>query len=174
VNGCVSLYGIYDFEDRAEVWPHHGLRQLLEKHVMKARLAEHPEAFERASPIRRIERDAPPFLVIHGDLDTMVPVDEGRHFTKAFRAAAEAPICYAEIPGAQHAFEVFPSLRSALVFQGIARFGAWVHSRYLEATTRPALAAPARVSERIAARASEGPSDTLSPEDRVARSSAAR
>lgn len=168
VRGCVSLYGIYDFEDRAQVWPHHGLRQLLEKHVMKARFAEHPELFERASPIRRIEADAPPFMVIHGDLDTMVPVDEGRHFTAAFRAVASAPICYAEIPGAQHAFEVFPSLRSALVFQGIARFGAWVHSRYLEEARVPVLDAPARASEGAATPEEEA----LSAAGRAARSSA--
>jgi hypothetical protein len=46
---------------------------------------------------------------------------------------------YAEIPGAQHAFEIFPSLRSTFVIQGVERFLAWVYSRY--ARERRALAA---------------------------------
>ncbi|MFO0759244.1 MAG: alpha/beta hydrolase [Byssovorax sp.] len=174
VSACVSLYGIYDLEDRARVWPHRGLRMILEDYVMKKRLDEDPEAFARASPIRRIEPDSPPFLVIHGDLDTMVPVDEGRRFAEAYRAVAEAPLCYAEIPGAQHAFEVFPSLRSALVFQGIARFGAWVHSAYLEQQRAPRLSSPRTID--IAAGEAEEPGDgeALSPAGTAARSSAAR
>jgi acetyl esterase/lipase len=177
VSACVSLYGIYDLEDRARVWPHRGLRVLLERHVMKKSLDKDPEAFARASPIRRIEPDSPPFLVLHGDLDTMVPVDEGRRFAEAYRSIAAAPLCYAEIPGAQHAFEVFPSLRSALVFQGIARFGAWVHSAYLERQRAPRLSSP----RSIDARAEEGQEreeredlEALSPAGTDARSSAAR
>lgn len=133
VSGCVALYGIYDFEDRDRVWPHRGLLSLLERHVMKAPIETSREMFERASPIRRISPDAPPFFVIHGDADTLVPVEGSRRFVTALRAASRAPVAYAELPGAQHAFEVFPSLRSIAVYEGIERFCAALHARHVAA-----------------------------------------
>jgi len=131
VRGCVAFYGVYDFTDRHQVWPHDGLFRLLERRVMKAPRAEAVEAYEKASPISRIDRDAPPFFVIHGQIDTMVPVEEARHFCRVFRERAEAPLVYAEVPGAQHAFEIFPSVRTSFVIHGVERFLAVLYSGYL-------------------------------------------
>jgi acetyl esterase/lipase len=140
VQGCVSFYGVYDFTDRHGIWPHDGLAGLLERRVMKASLQEAPTAYEKASPMGRITASAPPFFVVHGDLDTMVPVAEARQFCETFRRTAHAPIVYAEIPGAQHAFELLPSLRCALVIHGVEHFLAYFYSQFLvsqRATTRP-------------------------------------
>jgi acetyl esterase/lipase len=122
VAGCVPFYGVYDFADRDAVLPHPGLARLLERHVMKARLADARDAYDRASPIACVHPDAPPFLVIHGDRDTLVPVEQARAFCAAFRARAHGRIGYAELPGCQHAFEVFHSLRSVLAIHGTATF----------------------------------------------------
>ena len=86
-------------------------------------------AFDLASPVRHIDARSPPFLVIHGDRDTLVPVDQARHFARDFAARAEAPICYAEVPGAQHAYEVFPSLRTEHTVRAVARYCEWVRAR---------------------------------------------
>jgi acetyl esterase/lipase len=131
VQGCVAFYGVYDFTDRHELWPHQGLRRLLERRVMKSRFATARDVWERASPMCRVGSEVPPFFVIHGDRDTLVPVAEARRFAATLRAAGGGPVAYAEIPGAQHAFEIFPSLRTALVVHGVERFLAWVYSRHL-------------------------------------------
>ncbi len=131
VQACVAFYGVYDFTDRNRVWPHRGLLRLLERSVMKAPLARAPDAFERASPIARIRPGAPPFFVVHGSLDTMVPVGEARHFVEVFRRVAASPIVYAEVPGAQHAFEIFRSRRAMFVIHGVERFLAWAYARHL-------------------------------------------
>jgi len=144
VCACVSFYGVYDFTDRHGMWRNLGLRDLLERQVMKAALDEAPEAYERASPMSCIHAGAPPFFVLHGSRDTMVPVEEARRFCQSFRETARAPIVYAEIPGAQHAFEIFPSLRSALVLHGVERYLAWV------VTQRRAARAPAAPSRSAA------------------------
>jgi len=136
VRGCVAFYGIYDLTDRHAVWPHTGLRTLLERHVMKASLEEAPEAYEKGSPISRIHAGAPPFLVIHGDRDTLAPVEEARRFCDSFRRNAHGQIAYAEIPGAQHAFEIFPSRRALHVIHGVERFLAYLYSDYLLAAPR--------------------------------------
>ena len=119
--------------DRFGLWPNRGLRTLLQRHVMKARLAEHPERFEAASPIARVHAGAPPFLVVHGDLDTLVPVREARAFVAALRAVSRETVIYAEIPGAQHAFEVFPSMRTELVLAGVERFAEVLRRRAVPA-----------------------------------------
>ena len=62
--------------------------------------------------------DAPPFFVIHGHNDTLVPVREARSFVEELRRTSRSPVVYAELPGAQHAFEVFPSIRTAHVVNG--------------------------------------------------------
>jgi acetyl esterase/lipase len=149
VQGCIPYYGIYDFTNRADLWSRAVLRVLLERHVMKATFEENPEVFERASPIRRITPAAPPFLVVHGADDSLVPAHQARDFCAAFRRRAAAPIAYAEIPGAQHAFELFPSLRSQLVTHGVERFLAYLYSQYRRGELRQPPAqgdAAARVS----------------------------
>ncbi len=149
VQACVAFYGVYDFTNGGGAWRNRGLSKLLARHVMKATLEQDRTGYERASPIHRITPSAPPFFVIHGQRDTLVPVAEARHFCAAFRRIAHAPLAYAEIPGAQHAFEIFPSLRAALVIHGVERFLAYAYSRHLD-STRPPMAGSA---DRAAARA---------------------
>jgi acetyl esterase/lipase len=131
VAACVAFYGVYDFTDRDAIWPHHGLRRLLERRVMKQPFATSREAYDKASPMSCVHAEAPPFFVIHGDRDTMVPVEEARRFATLLRRTTGAPVVYAEIPGAQHAFEILPSLRSMFVIHGVERFLAWVYARHL-------------------------------------------
>ena len=69
-----------------------------------------------------IENDAPPFLIIHGDLDTLAPVETARDFAEELRAVSKAPALYLELKGAQHAFEIFPSLRANRVLHGARHF----------------------------------------------------
>lgn len=140
VRACVPFYGVYDFtnrsgEGRADMVP------FLERLVFKARLAEARDVFDKASPMSRVHAGAPPFLVVHGTHDTLVPVAEARHFVELLREASQAPVAYLELPQAQHAFEVFSSARTAHVIRGVARFLAYVHSRYQ--VSRGAAPAPA-------------------------------
>jgi acetyl esterase/lipase len=134
VQACVPFYGVYDFTDRHRHYRNPGLARLLERRVMKARLADAAHAYEQASPMSRVTPAAPPFLVVHGDRDTLVPVAEARRFVDTL-VRAGARVAYAEIPGAQHAFEIFPSLRSVFVVQGVERFLAYLYAEHR--ATRP-------------------------------------
>jgi acetyl esterase/lipase len=122
---CIPFYGVYDFTNRYSHWPNRGLARILERQVMKSALDEAREDYEAASPMSRIHDGAPPFLIIHGTHDTLVPVEEARQFARMLRAVSREPVVYAEIAGAQHAFEIFPSLRADLVLKGVERFLAW-------------------------------------------------
>ena len=68
-------------------------RRFLEPMVMKAFVAEEPERFAEASPLHHVHADAPPFFVIHGDRDTLAPVEDARVFVERLRARVEASQC---------------------------------------------------------------------------------
>ena len=71
--------------------------------------------------------DAPPFFVAHGDQDTMVLVEGARLFVERLRSTSSSPVVYAELPGAQHAFDLFHSIRFETrrrCDRGVRRLGA--------------------------------------------------
>ncbi len=79
-------------------------------------------AHGRTSPEEAINADAPPFLLVHGSLDTLVPRQQARAFARRLRAVSHRPVVYAELPGAQHSFDVFQSIRFQAVIDAIVRF----------------------------------------------------
>ncbi len=83
-----------------------------------------------SSPGAYVRSDAPPFLVVQGDRDTYSPrfVEIARDFADTLRDASSNPVIYAELPGAQHAFDVVHSIREEAVVDGIEAFAAWVRS----------------------------------------------
>jgi acetyl esterase/lipase len=128
VQACIPHYGVYDFTDESGTkYARQRMNSLLRPMVMPQE-AKYPEDFRAASPLFRITADAPPFLVVHGSNDTLVRVAEAREFVERLRETAKNPVAYAEIAGAQHAFDIFPSLRSAGVLRGVARFLEWCHA----------------------------------------------
>lgn len=71
---------------------------------------------------------APPFLVLHGDQDTLVIVKDARLFADRLRAISLNPVVYAELPGAQHGFDLFRSRRLETVIDAVEVFAAWAMS----------------------------------------------
>jgi len=81
-----------------------------------------------SSPRAHVRADAPPFFVLHGDQDTYVHVKGARRFVEKLRAASANPVVYAELPGAQHSFDIFHSIRFETVVDAVEAFTAWVRS----------------------------------------------
>ena len=73
--------------------------------------------------------DAPPFFVFHGDHDTYTAPEGARALVDHLRDGSSSPILYAELPGAQHSFDLFHSVRFETVIDGIEAFAAWIRSQ---------------------------------------------
>jgi len=132
VQAAAPHYGVYDFAGVIGTKRSEQMRDLfLGPRVLfkdpRAELAE----FEKASPLTRVNADAPPFLVIHGSTDSLVEVAQARAFVEALRGVSRQPVAYAELPGTQHAFDVFPSIRSAHVVRGVDRFLRFTRERWV-------------------------------------------
>ena len=87
VVAAVPIYGRYDwFNSKGS-----GRKEFiafLQKFVVKKPFAEHRQVYEDASSIRRIRPDAPPFFILHGQDDSIIPVGEGREFADALRGVS--------------------------------------------------------------------------------------
>jgi acetyl esterase/lipase len=59
----------------------------------------------------------------------MAPVEMAREFVDSLREVSASPVAYAELPGGQHVFDMFHSLRNEAVIDGIEAFTTWVRSR---------------------------------------------
>ncbi|MFK0099578.1 alpha/beta hydrolase [Streptomyces sp. NPDC091040] len=82
-----------------------------------------------SSPLGRARPDAPPMLIVHGDLDPLVPADDIREVAEGLRDASGSPVVYAELRGGNHAFDLYHSLRFDAVVDAVEAFTAWVRSR---------------------------------------------
>lgn len=82
-----------------------------------------------ASPTDYASVDAPPFFVAHGDQDTLVLVEDARRFVDRLRSTSSNAVVYAELPGAQHSFDLFHSIRFDTVVDAIEAFATWVRSQ---------------------------------------------
>lgn len=96
VVGAISLFGFYGSADAALGVP--------------------------SSPHDYVNVDAPPMFIAHGDNDTCVLVDEAREFAADLGALSANPVLYAELPGAQHGFDLFRSARFEAVIDAIEVF----------------------------------------------------
>ncbi|NYJ01162.1 acetyl esterase/lipase [Nocardioides thalensis] len=126
VQAAVPHYGVYDWTGDD------GNRNvaLMRDRFLAPRVVQAPydaarEVYENASPLQRVTSDAPDFFVIHGSHDTLVGVHQARELVRRLRETSKRTVVYAELPGAQHAFDVFPSIRSQHVVKAIDRYLHW-------------------------------------------------
>jgi acetyl esterase/lipase len=132
VAAAVPFYGIYDFTDRHQLkGSGAGMVEWLEKTVMPCPAAADTALWDLASPIMQVRPDAPPFCILHGTHDSLASAAEARLFADRLRSVSRNPVVYAELPGAQHAWDAFRSVRAIESVHAVARFLEWAR-----ATTR--------------------------------------
>ncbi|COY44960.1 carboxylesterase LIPQ [Mycobacterium tuberculosis] len=77
--------------------------------------------------------EAPPFFVLHGEKDPMVPSAQSRAFSAALRDAGAATVSYAELPNAHHAFDLAATVRSRMVAEAVSDFLGVIYGRRMGA-----------------------------------------
>ncbi|MEZ0339034.1 alpha/beta hydrolase [Mycobacterium sp. pV006] len=129
VVAAVPIYGRYDWIS-ARGSGRREFLAFLQKLVVKKPLSGNRDVYADASPLLRVRPDAPPFFILHGADDSIIPVPEGREFAAAMEKVSTAPVVYAEIPHAQHAFDFYyGSPRAHYTAQAVETFLSWVQAR---------------------------------------------
>ncbi|HZE17411.1 MAG TPA: alpha/beta hydrolase [Mycobacterium sp.] len=132
VQAAVPFYGVYDFT-RFEDAMHPTMPALLVRSVVKQRPSTNPRPYITASPVNHVSADAPPFFVLHGRNDSLVPVEQARGFVDKLRQVSQQPVVYAELPFTQHAFDIFGSARAAHTAVAVEQFLAEVYATQRQA-----------------------------------------
>lgn len=135
VDAVVGIYGRYDWEDRSTA-ERARFMDFLEHVVVKKRYDRHPEVFRAASPIARVRADAPPFLVVHGSADTVIPVAQARAFAERLRATSRSCVGYLEFPGAHHGFDMTDGARTASAATAVGLFLNEIHRTHALSTAK--------------------------------------
>jgi acetyl esterase/lipase len=139
LTAALPLYGDYDWLDtnRERATRHLDRSKFFVDKIVKCTLESNRALWELGSPLYHVRADAPPFFVFHGAKDSMLLVEDTRHFVEALRATSREPVAYAELPGGQHAFDGFQSVRCGHVINGMERFASWVRSTRSGAAETP-------------------------------------
>ena len=132
VQAAVPFYGVYDFLDRFDIRSEMSMEKMLADKVMQCTREQDPQLWDEGSPLSNVNENAPPMFVIHGTHDSLVWVEEARTFVSAMQKVSRQPVVYGELPGAQHAFEVFHSVRTDYTVNAVTDFLEWSHARWRE------------------------------------------
>jgi acetyl esterase/lipase len=104
VQGVVAWYGVFDFVPLAEsLGPGAAIPDAIEQYLDCATGLCDPAVVRAASPLHWIDSADPPFLLIHGTEDRVVPVQQSRLMDAALKKAGVNSTLI-EIPGVQHSF----------------------------------------------------------------------
>jgi acetyl esterase/lipase len=106
--GCIPLYGRFDFIDRSNVLRRKQvIIDFLSAKVMPRPYQDDPAMWDRASPIALVSARTPPMFIAHGTHDSLIPIAEAAAFVAALRKVSQAPVVFAPLKGAQHAWDLF-------------------------------------------------------------------
>lgn len=136
VLACVPMYGAYDLEQIFSAAPGPVGRRVgsFMGRLVIGRGLDDPEPYREASPVHHVAPGAPPFLVVHGTIDNLVPVEQARRLVAELRDAG-TEVTYVELEGAPHAFDVFHSTWAHDAVAGIIRYLTWILARDAGAPT---------------------------------------
>ncbi len=131
VQGCVASYGIYDFESPFEV-PKNKAQANLLKMIMRSTPQSEPKKYRQASPIQRISKNAPPFMILQGDADALVPMREASQFYQALQNADTPHLVFLRLPLVNHTFDTLPTIPTQHVLPAVERYLSLLRSKYIQ------------------------------------------
>jgi acetyl esterase/lipase len=129
VDAAVSIYGRYDWHDRSTP-ERDGFVDFLESIVVQRQYDRHEDIYRDASPIARVTDSAPPFFVVHGGSDFVIPVAQAQTFVDELRATSRQPVGYLELPGAHHGFDLVDGKCTGSACTAIELFLNEIHRRH--------------------------------------------
>ncbi|HEX2726571.1 MAG TPA: alpha/beta hydrolase, partial [Beijerinckiaceae bacterium] len=108
VQAVVDFFGPTDLPAMARFPSNldHAAADSPESQLIGGKVGDSLEKAALANPIRYITKDDPPFLILHGDKDMTVPINQSELLEKALREAG-VPVTYRVMQGAGHGGPAF-------------------------------------------------------------------
>lgn len=119
---AIPVAGRFDFLNRHGILPKDCLQKGLALYLMPGPPKQHGSLWDLASPEAQVNANAPPFLIVHGSRDSLIPIAEARAFERALRQVSQQPVDFLEVPGAEHGFDFLCSSWAMPTVYGISRY----------------------------------------------------
>jgi acetyl esterase/lipase len=117
VQAAVPFYGVHDPLDESGSsarWPY------LVSEVFKVSPALDAGPWLRATSRLAATPDRPPFFVVHGAADGLVPSADSARLVEALRRSGGPAVGYLEVPWGNHGFDFFSSIRALHTAEAVA------------------------------------------------------
>lgn len=101
VQAVVDLCGISDINDPRV--HHNPIAWSFLEQFMEVGYEGNEERYRVASPVSHVDAHTAPFLIVHGEADDVVPIDQSERMAAALRGH-EIPVEYLAFPGEGHSF----------------------------------------------------------------------
>ena len=89
-----------------------------------------PECYQKITPENWISKLTPPFLLIQGDTDALIPLQETQTFWHALQAEKVTLSALLTLPLVEHSFDIFPTLTAQCIVPTIERYLFLLHENY--------------------------------------------
>ncbi len=131
IKGCVSLYGVYEFKESFNAETFYPAKAKLLKIVCDGNPYNKPDSYRQISPSNWISANNPPFLLVQGDTDALISVNESRNFFQGLQSQNVQNCAILNLPLVEHAFDIFPTLTAQCIVPIIERYLVMLHENYI-------------------------------------------
>ena len=131
IQGCVSLYGVYEFNEPFNDETLYPAKAKLLKIVCGGTPDTKPENYQQITPANWISRETPPFLLVQGDTDALISVNEAKKIFRDLQAQNTQNCAILNLPLVEHAFDIFPTLTAQCIVPTIERYLVMLHENYI-------------------------------------------
>ena len=131
IQGCVPIYGVFNFsEPFNEKTPYPAKARVL-KLVCGGTPDTQPDCYQQITPANWISKQTPPFLLIQGETDALIPVEETKTFWHALQSKNVPLSAFLRLPLVEHAFDIFPTLTAQCIVPTIERYLILLHENHI-------------------------------------------
>jgi len=109
VKAIIPLYGWSDLTDASVNY------QYYMELFLGSKYADAPKLYEEASPITHVDNGDPPTLLLHGTIDTIVPIAQAEKLAKKLETN-DVPYVYAPFKGGYHGYDMFQDTNPSVMY----------------------------------------------------------
>lgn len=109
VKAIIPFYGWSDLTD-----PSVSYQYYMELFLGK-KCADAPKLYEEASPITHVDKEDPATLILHGTIDTIVPITQAEKLANKLEAN-NVPYVYAPFKGGYHGYDMFTDTNPGVMY----------------------------------------------------------
>jgi len=131
IKGCVSLYGVYEFNEAFSNETVYPAKAKLLKIVCGGTPDTKPDIYKQITPANWISTENPPFLLVQGDTDALISNNEAKKFFRGLKKKNTQHCAILNLPLVEHAFDIFPTLTAQCIVPTVERYLVMLHENYL-------------------------------------------